>query len=71
MNRMYTTDVLVPLIDRLDEPYRQLSKERYVDGMSPEAIADKYMLSPTVVVEDLTHARRRLLELALEKPERA
>lgn len=63
---MHTTDALKPLIERLDEPYRMLCRERYVEGRSAESLATEYMLPVDAVQQDLSRGRLMLLTMAVD-----
>jgi len=60
MEQKTTAEIFLPLIQRVEEPYRKLLAHTYVEGLSPDQIAQRYLLETEHVQEDLERAHKSM-----------
>lgn len=66
MEQKTTADIFLPLIQRVEEPYRKLLAATYVEGLSAGQIAARYLLEVEHVQEDLVRAYKAFAALPHE-----
>lgn len=60
MEQKTASDIFLPLIRRVEEPYRKLLHETYVERLSAEQIAARYLLEVEHVQQDLMRAHNAM-----------